>query len=283
MFTLRSPRARRLLVGAIAVPVAIAVTATAAYADTSTASASAVNLSLLGVPIPPPATASNDGTQPTQTAGFPIGGISLLPSNPIVSAGALGQLAVANPDGSSAACAGLVSPSSALAIAPNGTCDAGNNTTGITLNLGVVQLKAGALSAQCTADSAGNVQGSAQLASAKIVTPGVPPFIPEITLLNLPLNPPPNFGIVSGVLNLVLNKQVINADGSITVTALEITGIGTGIEIGKVTCGPNLVVVDGPLVPGLPVEGTAVAAGVLAIAAGAAGTRRLRNRQPVAA
>ena len=163
------------------------------------------------------------------------------------------------------------------------TRDAGNNTTGITLNLGVVQLKAGALSAQCTADSAGNVQGSAQLASAKIVTPGVPPFIPEITLLNLPLNPPPNFGIVSGVLNLVLNKQVINADGSITVTALEITGIGTGIEIGKVTCGPNLVVVDGPLVPGLPVEGTAVAAGVLAIAAGAAGTRRLRNRQPVAA
>ncbi len=78
MFTLRTPRARRLLVGAIAVPVAIAVTATAAHADTSTASASAVNLSLFGTPIPGPATVSNDGSLPVQTAGFPIGGIALL-------------------------------------------------------------------------------------------------------------------------------------------------------------------------------------------------------------
>jgi hypothetical protein len=272
-----------LLVGAIAVPVAIAVTATAAHADTSTASASAVNLSLLGTPIPAPATASNDGTQPVQTAGFPTGNISLLPANPIVSAGALGQLAVANPDGSSAACAGLVAPSSALAIAPTGTCDAGSSTTGIQLNLGVVQLKAGALSAQCTADSSGNVQGSAQLASARIVTPGVPPFIPDITLVNLPLNPPPNTGIVSGVLNLVLNKQVINPDGSITITALEITGIGTGIEIGKVSCGPNIQVADVPLVPGLPAGGTAIAAGAVAAIAGVAGARRLRNRQAMAA
>lgn len=283
MFTLRTPRVRRLLVGAIAVPVAIAVTATAAHADTSTASASAVNLSLFGTPIPGPATVSNDGSQPVQTAGFPIGAIALLPANPIVSAGALGQLAVANPDGSSAACAGLISPSSALAIAPTGTCSSGDSTTGILLNLGALQLTAGALSAQCTADSAGNVQGSAQLAGARIVTPAIPPFIPAVTLVDLPLNPAPNTGIVTGVLNLVLNKQTTNPDGSITVTALEITGVGTGIQIGTVTCGPNVAVIDGPLVPGLPAEGTAIAAGAVAVAAGAIGARRLRNRQPVSA
>lgn len=278
MFRPRRPRARRLLVGALAIPVAIAVTATAAHADTSTAEASAFNLSIFGAPVPAPATASNDGTQPTQTAGFAVGGISLLPPNSIVQAGALGQLAVANPDGSSAACSGLIAPSAAIAIAPNGTCSAGNNTNGVLLNLlGVASLTAGSLTAQCTADSAGNVAGSATLANAVIKGPfGIP-------TLNLPLNPAPNTGISFLGINILMNKQVINPDGSITVTALEITVLGTGIEVGKVTCGPNIAVVDGPMVPGLPAEGTALAAGALAAVAGAVGVRRTRrNRLPVA-
>jgi hypothetical protein len=56
--------------------------------------------------------------------------------------------------------------------------------------------------------------------------------------------------------------------------------LGTGIEVGTVTCGPNIEVADVPLVPGLPAEGAAVVVGVATLAAGAVGARRLRNRQP---
>lgn len=276
------PLRRRLLAGAVAIPLTIALTATVAAADTSSASASAVHLDLLGAPIPAPATASNDGTQPTQTAGFPNGGIALLPSNSIVQAGALGQLAVANADGSSAACAGLINPSAALAIAPNGTCDAGSFTTGIVLNLlGLGSIRAGAITAECTADSQGNVSGDANLANAAIYGPTLP-IIGATKLLDLDLHPAPNTGITLPALpdtEIVLNKQVVNPDGSLTVTALTVNVLGTGFTIGEVTCGPNALTGE---VPQLPIGGTPLAVGLAASTVAILGVNRLRRTRPSA-
>ena len=275
MSKIRSPRGRRLAVGLLAIPVAVLMAAAPASADTSSASASAVHLNLLGAPIPGPASASNDGTQPTQTAGFPNGGLSLLPANSIIQAGALGQLAVANPDGTSAACAGMISPSAALAIAPDGTCSAGNTTTGIVLDLlGLGSIKAGAISAQCTADSAGNVTGSSNFANAAVYGPTLP-LIGATKLLDLTANPAPNFGVsIPGVAELLLNKQVVNPDGSLTVTALTVTVAGTGFSIGEVTCGPNALTAD---VPMLPVGGVPLGASIAGATVGAVGIHRYRS------
>lgn len=271
----RSRRGRRLAIGMLAIPVAVLMAASPASADTSAASASAVHLDLLGTPIPAPASVTNDGTQPTQTAGFPNGGLSLLPSNSIIQAGALGQLAVANPDGTSSACAGMISPSSALAIAPDGTCSTGDTTTGIVLDLlGLGSIRAGAISAQCTADANGNVSGSSNFANAAVYGPTLP-LIGATKLLDLSANPAPNFGVsIPGIAELLLNKQVVNPDGSLTVTALTVTIAGTGFSIGEVTCGPNALTAD---VPMLPVGGVPLGASIAAATVGAVGVHRYRT------
>jgi hypothetical protein len=273
----RSRTRRRALVALVAAPVIALMAASPASADTAEASASAVQLELLGTPIPAPATVSNDGTQPTQTVGFPNGGLSLLPANSIVQAGALGQLAVANADGTSSACAGMIAPNAAIAIAPDGSCTTGNTTTGIVLNLlGLGSIRAGALSAECTSDADGNVSGSSNLANAAVFGPTLP-IIGATKLLDLSANPAPNFGIsVPGIAELLLNKQVVNPDGSLTVTALTVTVAGTGFSIGEVTCGPNARTADVPL---LPVGGAPLAVGIAATTVGLVAVNRYRTHR----
>ena len=255
--------ARRTAAGAVLVALVVAGTAGTAHADTATASASALNLSIFSNPVPPPATASNDGTQALQQAGSGNLPISLLPANDIIGAGALAQLAVARADGTSSSCAGLIGASSTLTIAPNGQCAGGSGTPGVELDLGgLAGLEAGSIVASCNASSAGSPTGSATLVDAKITS------LLGLTLVNLPVNPAPNTGIAVPILgtSIMLNRQTVNPDGSLSVVALQVTVAGIGVEVGSVTCGPNLVAGD---VPAIPAAGAPIAAGVLAVAGGA--------------
>ncbi|MGN6693952.1 MAG: hypothetical protein ACTHN0_07220 [Aquihabitans sp.] len=264
---------RRATAGAALSALIVTATAGTASADTAAASASALNLSVFAAPVPPPATAANDGTQPTQQAGSGNIDISVLPANSIVGAGALGQLAIARADGTSSSCAGLIADSSAVTIGPDGSCSAGSATSGVQLSLGgLANLQAGSVIGSCNATSAGTPTGSATLTNARVTS------LLGLTLANLPVNPAPNTGVAVGVLgtSITLNKQTLNADGSLTVIALQVTVAGTGIEIGSVTCGPNAITGDVPVVPA---AGAPLALGVLAVAGGAWWT--IARRSPV--
>jgi hypothetical protein len=250
----RRPRHLRRLVVAVGACTALAVVAaTPAGADTSAATATALRLA--GTPIPETSTATNDGTQPTVVSGG--GDPSALPSNPVLGAGALGQVAAAGSDGTSAACAGLIAPSSEITIAPNGACDPGTTSSGVTLNLAsLLTLNAGSITAECTASSTGEPTGRARLANAAVTLGGLP-------LLTLDADPDPNSVVgLAGILDVTLNRQEVGDDGSITVTALSVTVVGQGlIEVGQVTCGPNEITGAIPIVPaaGLPIAGLVLA------------------------
>ncbi|HEU5152800.1 MAG TPA: choice-of-anchor P family protein [Iamia sp.] len=248
----RRRTAGRLAAAGVAAALLVVVGASPAGADTSAAAATAQRIA--GTPFPETATASNDGTQGTVTSG--TGAPTALPDNDVVGAGALGQIAVANDDGTSAACAGLIAPSSEIAIAPNGVCDPGTTASGVTLDLGgLLALNAGSITAECTASSTGEPTGRARLANAGVTSLG-------IAVVALDSDPAPNTVVgVQGVLDLTLNGQTVNPDGSITVTALSFSLLGQGlIEIGQVTCGPNEVAAPIPLVPA---EGHPLAGAVL--------------------
>lgn len=252
-------RAGRLAAAAAAGILLVVVGASPAGADTS--DATATGLAIAGTPIPGTESASNDGTQGTVTSGG--GAPTVLPSNPALGAGAIGQIAVARDDGTSAACAGLVAPSSELTVAPNGECDPGSTDSGVTLNLadGLV-LNAGAITAECSASSTGAPTGRARLANAQVTLAGLP-------IATLDGNPGVNTSVgLQGILSIDLNTQTTNPDGSISVTALSVTLVGQGLlEVGKVTCGPNVVAGEIPLVPaaGLPIAAAVLLAGGAAL------------------
>lgn len=269
----RRPRLRRVVVAAGVVALTTVALAGPAGADTSTASATALRLA--GTPIPGTASAANDGTQPTVVSG--TGEPTVLPDNPVLGAGALGQVAAAGNDGTSAACAGLIAPSSALTIAPNGACDPGTTDDGVTLDLTpLLTLNAGAITAECTASSTGAPTGRARIANGAVTLAGAP-------LLTLDADPDPNSVVgLAGILDITLNGQEVGDDGSITVTALSVSLVGQGlIEVGQVTCGPNEVAGAIPVVPlaGLPVAGGAL----LALASGALAVHRRQRRRSAAA
>lgn len=269
----RRRRVGRLVAAGVAAGLLLVVGASPAGADTS--QASATGLLIAGGSLGGTAAASNDGTQGTVTAGS--GSPALLPSNPVVTAGAIGQLARANADGTSAACAGLVAPAAVVTIAPGGSCNPGTATTGISLNLGtdnlqILRLTAGAITAECSASSTGAPTGRARLANATATLGGI------IPVATLNADPAVNQGLDLGIVSVLLNRQVTNPDGSLTVTALSVTVAGQGlVEVGKVTCGPNEVTGAIPLVPaaGLP-----LAAGVVLLAGGAILVLNRRRTQP---
>lgn len=82
---------------------------------------------------------------------------------------------------------------------------------------GVLTLDLGAITSECRSDLDGQT-GSSSIAGGSISVLGYP-------ALKIPVNPAPNTTLsIPGVLDVVLNKQVVNPDGSLTVTALDIHG-----------------------------------------------------------
>ncbi len=237
-----------------------------ALADTSLATAQAATVQLLNQPAlsTGQVVASSDGTSQTRT-GNRTPALSLLGGQTVLTTGAAFQDAVANTDGTSAACAGVVGPNGTVQLGPGQTCVVSGDPSGLVLDLGVGVLRADVITAQCTARSDGTVTGSATLTNARITDP-----TGAVTVLNLPADPGPNTGLsVPGVVDLVLNRQSSAGAGQISVTALDLTllgglNAGTFVRLGVVTCGPNALTAPIPLLSsaGVPV----VAATLLALA-----------------
>lgn len=296
MKTSRPRRSVRRVTAALGVTALfVAGAASPAAADTSQATAQAAEVDLIGLEVldTGTASASNDGTQPTQDVGSGTtstpGGIELLTDQDLLVAGVLPQRAVARNDGTSAACAGAVGPGGSIQIGDSLDCtaDPGSTPGGVRLlggdiiggvgELGLIS--ADAIYAECTADSDGTATGSATLVNAVlggtllggILTGGTP----------IAANPGPNTVVNILGIEITLNKQTSTGPGQIEVTALEadldLLGLGLGlVTIGKVTCGPNTVTAPIPVVPA---DGLPLAAGIVAmVLAGSAWVVYRRHR-----
>ncbi|MCA1691328.1 MAG: choice-of-anchor P family protein [Acidimicrobiales bacterium] len=234
-----------------------------ALADTSGATGQAATVQLLGQPAVSTGqvAASNDGISQTKT-GNSTPSLSILGVQTILSDGSLFQDAVANNDGTSAACAGIIGANGAIQIGPSQSCLVSGAPSGVVLNLGLAVLRADVITAECTASSNGTTTGSATLANARITDP-----TGSITLLSLPINPAPNTGLsLPGIVDLILNKQSSGGPGQLSVTALDLNVLGglnlARVQLGIVTCGPNAQTGPIPLLSsaGLPVAGGTVLA-----------------------
>jgi hypothetical protein len=153
-----------------------------------------------------------------------------------------------------------------------GTENASATTQNLTLSFLAASITAGAINAQCTAVVGQTPTGSTAVTSGVITGPlGIP-------TINIPSNPAPNtsFGI-PGIANIVVNEQVNNPDGSLTVNGLHLAILGPNggdVIVSSATCGPAQAPV--PMVSGAG----ALAAGGLATVgfAGVRGWRRRRRR-----
>ncbi|MGI8808838.1 MAG: choice-of-anchor P family protein [Acidimicrobiales bacterium] len=275
------PRATARACAVVATAMVLIVAAAGpALADTSQATAQAATVQLLGQPLVSTGqvVASSDGTSQTRT-GNRTPALSVLGSQTVLTTGAAFQDAVANTDGTSAACAGVVGPNGTVQVGPNQTCLVSGAPTGVVLDLGVAVLRADVITAECTARSDGTTTGRATLANARITD-----AVGVVTLLDLPVNPAPNTALgVPGVADLVLNRQSTAGAGEISVTALELTLLGgltagTQVRLGIVTCGPNALTAPIPL---LSTAGVPVAvATLLAVGAVVWFVRRRRTSSP---
>jgi hypothetical protein len=154
-----------------------------------------------------------------------------------------------------------------------GTENATATVQGLTLNFLAASITAGAVNVQCTAVVGQTPTGSTTVVNGVITGPlGIP-------TITIPANPAPNtsFGI-PGIATIVVNEQISNPDGSLTVNGLHLTILGpTGgdVVVSSATCGPAAVPVPMVSAPG------ALTAGGLAMLgfAGFRGWRRLRARR----
>ncbi|MDQ0364672.1 choice-of-anchor P family protein [Catenuloplanes indicus] len=229
-----------------------------AMADTSTAGAQAASLTLPGGPVTTPVSAaSNSGEQQTQTSGA-APGLGLLGEQTLISAGALVQRAVAYPDGTSVACAGLVGNGGTITVGKDGSCDVSGG--GIEINLrGLATVKADAIIASCRAVAGAAPVARASLANASVLLLGLP-------LRDLSLSAGPNTVVdIPGVATLLLDaRSAPSGAGSIRSTALRISLRGTAVaaDVGIAGCGRNAVITPVPALAAhtLPVVGAALAA-----------------------
>jgi hypothetical protein len=251
-----------------------------ALADTSLATAQAATVQLAGQPVltTGQVVASSDGTSQTRT-GNRTPALSLLGGQTILTTGAAFQDAVANTDGTSAACAGVVGPNGTVQIGPNGTCLVSGAPTGVVVDLGAAVLRADAITAECTARSDGTTSGTATLTNARITD-----ATGAVTLLALPANPAPNTVLgLPGVVDIVLNRQSSGGPGQISVTALDLSllaapNAAAEVRLGTVTCGPNALTAPIPL---LSAAGLPVALATLFVVAGVVWfVRRRRTSSP---
>ncbi len=266
--------------------------ASPALADTSTASANAATLSLNGGALVTTNTCT--ATHPSNSGLPPVvcnqtSPVSVLPGSGI-SAGLLVQSAVANPSppftstpATSAACAGLVGPGGTIQIGAAGNCTP-TSPGGIVIDLGgLATLRADAILAECTATS--NPQGgttNVQIVNGQITLLGGS----VIPLLSSPPPSPPAPPVVGlgALLSVTLNKQITGPlPGQVGTTALDVSVLGlvpglpplVHLTIGTVTCGPNAIAPDVPVIPlkGLPIAlATVAGVGVIGLV-----VRRRRN------
>ncbi len=160
----------------------------------------------------------------------------------------------------------------------NTTADAGGATASVAdLNANIATLTtlaATAVSSQCTVDAnTGAVSGSSSIVGGAVNVAGVP--------ITLDTAPAPNTAVtVPGVASLILNRQRVAADGTLTVDAIYISLLpGTpGAEVIRVatsSCTPAVVV-------GTPVIAPAFAAGAGVLGLLVFGMYVVRRRRAVA-
>jgi hypothetical protein len=242
----------------------------------SQAEASAIQVAALSTPLIPNSHAVNYGYE-LQVVESLDGAIPLLRGVTLVNTAVYNQTAVANDDGTSAACAGIVGTGGALSIGDDGTCTADTTEGPALINLPSFsvagtgfqfRLEASALYSYCTAGlsdgdsgfSAGSTLTDVTLiANASVL--GIPG--PDV---RIPISADGSFSIpepFASVISLDVNK--VDATGPETsATALHI-GLGpnssiASIDIGKTYCGINATTAE---VPGIP-----LAPGALAVAGG---------------
>jgi hypothetical protein len=270
-------RSSRLLAGLGIAGTTVLLVAGPAAADTSAAHATAATVTLFNSPVlnTGVVTATNDGTVASPGTVTGNGGTVVLSGQTLLSAGVLSQIAIARPDGTSAACAGAVGTNGVIQIGPNGVCTGtGAITGGVTVNVqGLATLRADVLLAQCTASSTGAATGSATIVNANVFLLNAPLPI-AITPTGAANQGPID---IPGIATVHLNEQVLHPDGSLTVNALHIqllpnVALGTtaaDVVVGSVTCGPNAVTGAGSLFAGpalpLSVAGAAAVGGVTVI------------------
>jgi hypothetical protein len=161
--------------------------------------------------------------------------------------------------------------STAVSIDPvTGTETATATAQTLALTFLAASVSAGSITVQCTA-----VVGQTPTATTNALN-GVISGPLGIPTINIPANPAPNtsFGI-PGIATIVVNEQISNPDGSLTVNGLHVTVPGpTGgdIIVTSATCGPAAAPV--PMLSG---SGLLTAGGLAVIGIG--GVRGLRRRR----
>lgn len=221
-----------------------------------------------GAPLLPGESAVNNGSPATVTQTN-TGGLGAIPTLGLSNTTVYSQTAIANNDGTSAACAGLVGQGGALVIGNGGTCTPTGTTGPAVIDLtsallaaipglpalpaGSVELEFSAIYGVCTAAKAGSSTGfsaASTIADAKLVV-----SLPSITLPGIgtlpgltetfPLNASQSFtGLpapLSGLINVKLN-QTVQTGPTTSATALDLTLLGGSalhLAVGAVTCGPN--------------------------------------------
>lgn len=133
----------------------------------------------------------------------------------------------------------------------------------------IATLNASAVSSQCSYDPATQtLAGSASLADAEVTLLGI---LPDIAL---EASPAPNTSVVSigGVAQIILNRQVTNPDGSLTVDAIYIELLnGQTVTVATSSCQPAVLVI--------PVVAPQFAAGAAALGLLGLGLFLYRRRQ----
>ncbi|MEO6020993.1 MAG: hypothetical protein ABIP45_12170 [Knoellia sp.] len=291
--------AKRLALAATAAGAVTIMAANAAMAApfATQATATAVHLSVIdpvlvvdtGVE-----SAQNDGSTPTVTdSEQPL--ISVLNGQSVLTAGALGEVAVANNDGTSKACSGVTGQGGTVNVGDPTNCTT-PGTSPVVLNLanvvGVVsvRIEAEAITSTCVGAANGTNTGTAKLVGAHLIVDQpllLPDFdialdttvAPNTKLLSL-LSPAVQ-ALLSPLVDVTLNKQVTSA-GTLSVTAIDVAVIANALasaQIANVTCGPAA---DLALVPAVPFAGIPVALGTLAIIGGGMALTTKRRRRVAA-
>lgn len=291
--------AKRLALALTATGVALVLTANAASAApfATQSTATALHLSVLSPAVVVDTgveTAANDGSTATVTASEqPL--ISALNGQTVLTAGALGEVAIARNDGTSNACSGVTGQ--------GGTVDVGNatscttpGTAPVVINLanvvGVVsaRIEADAISSVCAGAADGTNSGAGQLVNAHLIV-DQPLLLPDFNIAIGTTSPantklldivdPAVRTLLSPLVDITLNKQSTSA-GTLSVTALSIDALAgalADVELANVTCGPAA---DLALVPAVPFAGIPVALGTLAIIGGGVALTTKRRRRVAA-
>jgi hypothetical protein len=152
-----------------------------------------------------------------------------------------------------------------------GEVNASASTADVKIALGALGGTVGLIQAKCTATQSG-ITGMSWLANV------------DLAGITLPLDPGPNTKIdLLGLATLVLNEQIMNPDGSLTVNAFHLTvnvlGVASGeIIISSATCGPAT-----PPIPLASGAGLWISLGLLGLAAIPISRAIIRHRRTITA